>query len=115
VIEVLVGDASTVEALCSKRERGWRNETVLVRADPRVDDEVVSPMSSRKPAWPSHVTADVIRPILRSLALPCDRSRNSAATISISSSTEVSSVRLSRMIRPLRSRFTRSHISSTCT
>jgi len=46
---------------------------------------------------------------------PVQAAWTSCATISVSSSTEVSSVRLSSTIRPLRSRFTRSHISSTCT
>ena len=42
-------------------------------------------------------------------------SRYSEATIDVSSSTEVWSVRLSSVMRPLRRRFTRSHISNTWT
>ena len=45
-----------VDAVGGERERRRRDEPILVRAHPRIDDEARAPTSIRNPAWPSHVS-----------------------------------------------------------
>lgn len=113
MVEVLVGDEQPVDVLRGERERRRRDESMLVIADPGVDDEPGTADFEPEARLTQPVQSDGTTAY--SLAEPCGCCRYSAATISVSSSTEVSSVRLSSMMRPLRRRFTRSHISRTCT